>query len=102
MLPIFPYSRQPDVRYVRPDTPLVNAPAMLFKDSIAVSSGPTSPNSLSQQNPDMGWPSYPKYGVTENNAASAHIADRSTALGGSGSSSRISYLLCLTQCREWD
>jgi hypothetical protein len=80
---VFPYSRQPDVRYVRPDIPLVNAPAMLFKDSIA---GPTSP---STELP-------PTYGAIENHAASTYMTDRSIALGGSGSSIRISCLPSLT------
>jgi hypothetical protein len=43
VLPVFPYSRQPDVPYVRPDSPLACAPAMLFKDSVTVSSTPTTP-----------------------------------------------------------
>lgn len=79
VLPVFPYSRQPDVPYVRPDTPLANAPAMLFKDSFTVSSGPTTPVTASRPNSGKG----------ENIATSAYITDRSTAPGGSGATASI-------------
>jgi ribose-phosphate pyrophosphokinase len=52
VLPVFPYSRQPDVPYVRPDTALANAPAMLFKDSVTVSSGPTATVNFFRANAD--------------------------------------------------
>ena len=82
VLPLFPYSRQPDVPYVRPDTPLANAPAMLFKDSFTVPSGPTTPVISSQSNSEK-WPStQAKRGPIENNAC---VIDKITAPGGSGS-----------------
>lgn len=88
VLPVFPYSRQPDVPYVRPDTPLANAPAMLFKDSFTVSSRPTTPKSLSPSGSEKIAPSQPK-GPLENIIASAHLTDRSTAPGGSGLNASI-------------
>ena len=89
VLPVFPYSRQPDVPYVRPDTPLANAPAMLFKDSFTVSSGPTTPVTASRPGSGKGAPTQAKRGPIENITASAYIADRSTAPGGSGATASI-------------
>ena len=43
MLPVFPYSRQPDVRYIQPDARIESMPAMLFKDSYTVSAEPAGP-----------------------------------------------------------
>jgi hypothetical protein len=80
VLPIFPYSRQPDVPYVRPDTPLANAPAMLFKDSVTISSAPATPSALNPPGSGKGTG-----GPMENITASAYLTDRSTAPGGSGS-----------------
>ena len=91
VLPVFPYSRQPDVPYVRPDTPLANAPAMLFKDSFTMSSLPTSPRSTPKSTPKSTPPDtekispvLPKRGAIDNVSASAHLTDRSIAPGGSG------------------
>lgn len=81
VLPVFPYSRQPDVPYVRPDTPLANAPAMLFKDSFTVSSGPTTPLTASRPNSGKGAPTQPKRSSIENIAPSANITDRSAPVG---------------------
>ena len=89
VLPVFPYSRQPDVPYVRPDTPLANAPAMLFKDSFTVSSGPTTPVTASCPNSGKGAPTQPKRSSIENMAVSASVTDRSTAPGGSGVAASI-------------
>src|SRR5579859_438279 len=82
VLPVFPYSRQPDVPYVRPDTPLANAPAMLFKDSFTVSSRPTTPKTT-PPNTAKG-DTFPKKGILENITASAYLTDRGGAPGGSG------------------
>jgi hypothetical protein len=89
VLPVFPYSRQPDVPYVRPDTPLANAPAMLFKDSFTVSSGPTTPVTASRPGSGKGAPTQAKRGPIENIIGSAYMADRLTAPGASGAAASI-------------
>lgn len=78
MLPVFPYSRQPDVPYVRPDTPLAMAPAMLFKDSFTLSSRPSTPKHTPVDSEKVA-----KRPV-DNITASANLTDRSTAPGGAG------------------
>src|SRR5579859_7774088 len=87
VLPVFPYSRQPDVPYVRPDTPLANAPAMLFKDSFTVSSRPTTPKTTPPNSGKIG-DILPKKGPLENITASQYLTDRSIAPGGSGQNPR--------------
>jgi hypothetical protein len=89
VLPVFPYSRQPDVPYVQPDTPLANAPAMLFKDSFTISSGPTTPVTASRPSSEKGAPTQPKRSPIENNTTSAYMTDRSTAPAGSGAAASI-------------
>ena len=89
VLPVFPYSRQPDVPYVRPDTPLATAPAMLFKDSVTVSSRPSTPKNLSPPNSGKLEPTRPQKGLLENLTASEFLTDRSTAPGGSGAAASI-------------
>jgi hypothetical protein len=86
VLPVFPYSRQPDVPYVRPDTPLANAPAMLFKDSFTVSSAPSTPGTALVV-PDWEKPKNVPQGKRipiDNQTASAHLTDWDIAPGGSG------------------
>jgi ribose-phosphate pyrophosphokinase len=83
VLPVFPYSRQPDVPYVRPDTPLATAPAMLFKDSFTLSSKPSTPKA-SPMDPEKVSPIFAKRGPLDNVTASATMTDRSSAPGGSG------------------
>ena len=61
VLPVFPYSRQPDVPYVRPDTALANAPAMLFKDSVTVSSVPTTSVNFLHPSPGNEAPANAKH-----------------------------------------
>jgi hypothetical protein len=94
VLPVFPYSRQPDVPYVRPDTPLANAPAMLFKDSFTVSSRPTTPKTTPPNTGKIG-DTIPKKGPLENITASAYLTDRSSVPGGSGLGASMS-----PECRE--
>jgi len=88
VLPVFPYSRQPDVPYVRPDTPLANAPAMLFKDSFTTSSVPPTPFPDSKTGSIQSAKESPA--PVENITASAFLTDRSIAPGGSGAATRIS------------
>jgi hypothetical protein len=90
VLPVFPYSRQPDVPYVRPDTPLANAPAMLFKDSFTVSSAPNTPAKAElEKSEGLKTTSRPN-GPIDNLTASAHLTDRSAAPGGSGAGAAAS------------
>jgi len=86
VLPVFPYSRQPDVPYVRPDSPLANAPAMLFKDSVTVSSGPNVSPLVSHSSPDA------KHVPIENITASAYLA-RLAAPGSLGLPASVSILI---------
>jgi hypothetical protein len=84
VLPVFPYSRQPDVPYVRPDTPFANVPAMLFKDSFTVPSAPGTP-STALTIPD--WEKVnvgqPKQVAINNMTTSTSLADQSNAPRGS-------------------
>jgi len=57
---------------------------MLFKDSVTVSSRPSTPKSLTPPNSTKLEPTQPKRGLLENITASAFLTDRSTAPGGSG------------------
>jgi ribose-phosphate pyrophosphokinase len=84
VLPVFPYSRQPDVPYVRPDTPLANAPAMLFKDSFTVSSAPSTPARAEFEKSEGVKSTSRTNGPMDNMTATAHLTDRSVALGVSG------------------
>ena len=86
VLPVFPYSRQPDVPYVRPDTPLANAPAMLFKDSFTVSSAPSTPAKAELEKSEGVKATSRPNGPID---ASAHLTDRSAAPGGSGAAASI-------------
>jgi hypothetical protein len=86
VLPVFPYSRQPDVPYVRPDTPLANAPAMLFKDSFTVSSAPSTPGT-GLVIPDWEKPnnaSQTRRHPIDSQTASPHLTGRDVVPGGSG------------------
>ena len=100
VLPVFPYSRQPDVPYVRPDTPLANAPAMLFKDSFTVSSGPTSPVAVSNPSSEKGVQPQPKRGPIENTIATAYRTDRSDAVGKSEPVSSYYLSVLFVDCRK--
>jgi hypothetical protein len=80
------------VPYVRPDTPLANAPAMLFKDSVTVSSAPTTPITLSHPSSEKGGSSQLKHATLDNITASAYMTDRSIAPGGSGVAASILHL----------
>jgi hypothetical protein len=102
VLPVFPYSRQPDVPYVRPDTPLANAPAMLFKDSFTVSSAPNTPAKAElEKSEGLKTMSRPN-GPIDNLTASAHLTDRSAALGGSGAAPSIYNSWLAADCRKWN
>jgi ribose-phosphate pyrophosphokinase len=82
VLPVFPYSRQPDVPYVRPDTPLAMAPAMLFKDSFTLSPRPSTPKHTPLDSEKVS-PIIAKRPV-DNITASANLTDSSSAPGGAG------------------
>ena len=101
VLPVFPYSRQPDVPYVRPDTPLANAPAMLFKDSFTVSSAPNTPARAEVEKSEGAKATSRPNGPIDNMTASTHMTDRSTAPGGSGGAASICELWDLAYCRKW-
>jgi len=96
VLPLFPYSRQPDVPYVPADTLLANAPAMLFKDSFTVSSGPATSVSSSYPNSENGTPTQPKIPI-ENAMASASMTDISDPTGASGTSASTRYFNILAE-----
>jgi hypothetical protein len=101
VLPLFPYSRQPDVPYVRADTPLANAPAMLFKDSFTMSSGPATPVTSSYPNSENGTPTQPKRPI-ENATASASMTDRSDPIGALGASTSTRYFNIVADSRVRD
>ena len=102
VLPLFPYSRQPDVPYVRPDTPLANAPAMLFKDSFTVSSAPSTPGLAELEKIEWTKVASRSNGPVDNMTASAHITDRSAASGRSGPAASISDSWIWAYCRKWN
>jgi ribose-phosphate pyrophosphokinase len=101
VLPVFPYSRQPDVPYVWPDMLSGNAPAMLFRDSFTVPSAPGSPSTA------LTIPDWEKENVgplkqvaSDNVTTSANLTDRSNAPGGSGPAASYHPFLCWTNCSE--
>ena len=102
VLPVFPYSRQPDIPYVRPDTPLANAPAMLFKDSFTVSSAPSAPSKAELEKSEGVKATSRPNGPIDNVSASAHVTDRSIAPGGSGAAASIYERYACADCRKWN